>query len=129
LNVGFPGQYFDQESGLWQNGFRDYDPTLGSYLQSDPLGLVAGASTYAYVRGNPVGFIDPSGLIDLKIPGVPISIHANPGPEVTTFRAEHDPPHVHLGSNDGPRVDTEEDVRRVEWRSKISNPGKASCRV
>lgn len=38
---------------------------------------------------------------------ISISIHANPGPEATTFRAEHSPPHVHLGSNDGPRVDTE----------------------
>ncbi|WP_141452844.1 RHS repeat domain-containing protein [Pseudoxanthomonas sp. z9] len=107
LNVGLPGQYYDQETNLWYNLNRYYDARLGRYTQSDPIGLVGGVNTYTYVHGNPISFIDPSGLIDLKIPGVPISIHANPGPEATTFRAEHDPPHVHLGSNDGPRVDTE----------------------
>jgi hypothetical protein len=43
------------------------------------------------------------------IPDIPgayweTSVHANPGPEATNYRAEHDPPHVHLGTNDGPRV-------------------------
>ena len=64
-------------------------------------------NTYAYVGGNPVNLIDPSGLIDLKIPGINIPIHANPGPEATTFRAEHAPAHIHLGRADGPRVDVE----------------------
>jgi len=107
LNLGFPGQYFDAETGHWYNGFRTYDGNEGRYLESDPIGLDGGINTYIYVRGNPVSFIDPLGLIDLKVPDISISIHANPGPEATTFRAEHSPPHVHLGSNDGPRVDTE----------------------
>src|SRR5207253_9555439 len=35
----FPGQYADRETGLAQNGFRDYSSELGRYLQPDPLGL------------------------------------------------------------------------------------------
>jgi RHS repeat-associated protein len=34
----FPGQYFDQETGLHQNYFRDYDPKMGRYIEPDPIG-------------------------------------------------------------------------------------------
>ncbi len=40
---------------------RDYDPTLGRYIQGDPLGLVDGASVYGYARQNPGRYIDPRG--------------------------------------------------------------------
>jgi len=57
-----PGQYLDEETGLYQNYFRDYDPEIGRYIESDPVGLNGGVNTYGYVGGNPVNAVDPLGL-------------------------------------------------------------------
>ena len=63
-NLRFPGQVFDGQAGLHQNGFRDFDPATGRYAESDPMGLYGASwSTYAYADGNPISSIDPRGLM------------------------------------------------------------------
>jgi RHS repeat-associated protein len=59
----FPGQVFDAETGLNQNVNRDYNPRLGRYVQSDPIGLRGGVNPFLYSLGNSVSNFDPLGLL------------------------------------------------------------------
>ena len=61
-NVRYPGMYADSETGLYYNNARYYDPKIGRYISSDPIGLRGGLNTYLYARANPLRYIDPSGL-------------------------------------------------------------------
>ena len=63
FNLRYPGQYFDKETKLHYNYFRDYEPQTGRYIQSDPIGLDGGWNRFGYVDGNPLSFIDPEGLL------------------------------------------------------------------
>lgn len=65
-NLRLPGQEFEADTGWHHNGFRDYVPALGRYLQSDPIGLAGGTNAYRYAADNPLSYLDRRGL-DIEI--------------------------------------------------------------
>ncbi len=106
MPLGFPGQYFDEETGNYYNYFRDYDPTTGRYLQSDPIGLLRDYSDpqlqlsisigtieetenageilnhiYGYVGQKPLDWYDPYGLAKNKNKQRPVNPNRRKGAE------------------------------------------------
>ncbi|MGA1825011.1 MAG: RHS repeat-associated core domain-containing protein [bacterium] len=73
-NLRFPGQYYDQETGLYYNWHRYYDPVIGRYISSDPIGFWSDdINFYRYVKNNSIKWIDPWGLDYLTYNGKEIS--------------------------------------------------------
>jgi len=66
LNLRFPGQVYDAESGMNYNYFRDYEPATGRYVESDPIGLRGDNATYGYADESPLSYMDPIGLFTTK---------------------------------------------------------------
>jgi RHS repeat-associated protein len=62
LNLRFPGQEWDAESGLSYNYQRDYDSSTDRYIESDPLGIWGGVATYSYAKSSPLARVDKRGL-------------------------------------------------------------------
>jgi RHS repeat-associated protein len=111
LDMRFPGQRYDAASGLHYNYFRDYDPATGRYVQSDPIGLAGGISTYGYVGGNPMSGIDPLGLMGFGTPGSPRRSNAPAGE-----KPDKVPDSCVLSGNCAagkPRFDTVDDAART----------------
>jgi RHS repeat-associated protein len=82
----YPGQYFDKETNVSYNYFRDYDSSIGRYVEADPIGIVGllygndtskasihSLSLYLYVSAAPIGSIDPMGLEVAEGPRGPYS--------------------------------------------------------
>ncbi len=63
--LGLSLYYTDKETGQRYAQMRDcYDPVLGRFCQSDPIGLLGGINTFSYVRNDPLRYTDPLGLFD-----------------------------------------------------------------
>ena len=62
FNLRFPGQYYDAETGLHYNYFRDYEPATGRYIESDPIGHEGGLAVYGYALDSPLYYFDTLGL-------------------------------------------------------------------
>ena len=62
-NLRFPGQYFDSETGLNYNYYRDYNPAIGRYIESDPIGIQRGTNhLFSYAGQDPINSMDALGL-------------------------------------------------------------------
>ncbi|WP_437328385.1 DUF6531 domain-containing protein [Sorangium sp. So ce381] len=88
----WPGQYEDEETGLYYNRHRYYDNKTGRFLSQDPIRRIWNLAPYAYVHC-PNTSIDPLGLIEIDRIGN-VKIHAYPGP--LAGGNEHAPLHIHL---------------------------------
>ncbi|WP_325167194.1 RHS repeat-associated core domain-containing protein [Stenotrophomonas sp. S41] len=73
------GQQATAARGLFYNYQREYDPAVGRYSQSDPIGLRGGISTFAYAAGGPVSGVDPLGLQRSAVRYFPNEATASPG--------------------------------------------------
>jgi RHS repeat-associated protein len=70
-DLRFPGQMYQAETGINQNVNRDYDPAVGRYVESDPIGLIGGVNTFAYTGNSPVDLSDSHGLVGYDPPDAP----------------------------------------------------------
>jgi RHS repeat-associated protein len=71
FNLRFPGQNFDRETNLAYNWRRDYDSSVGRYIESDPIGLGGGLNTFLYVRADPLRLVDLTGEAIGGLPSQP----------------------------------------------------------
>jgi len=103
-NLRLPGQYYDQETDFSYNYYRDYDPSIGRYLEADPIGLWGGFNLYSYSRSNPVNMVDPLGLFSCNSNGTvdPDGVPRTPSEGAAAwaqYQFEHNNKNYTYGSN------------------------------
>lgn len=122
FNLRFPGQYADVETGLNYNSYRDYDPSTGRYVESDPLGYGGRQlSTYAYAGGNSLIFLDIFGLKLCPITLLGIgSTYLDDGfsPLVAAW--------LQLNENAGISVNVTEAFRSTDYQAGLANNPNAT---
>ncbi|MGK3992596.1 RHS repeat-associated core domain-containing protein [Sorangium sp. So ce1024] len=84
----FPGQYEDEETGLFYNRYRYYDPELGRYISPDPIRLQGSLHAYTYAGNRPDSAIDPDGLQTI------VTITRRDGSTVERSQGQEQPYHV-----------------------------------
>jgi len=87
INIRMPGQYVDSESGLFYNWNRYYNPAIGRYISSDPIGIDGGLNTFLYADASPVMYADPTGEIVPIVAAFAIACAANPACVVSSTAA------------------------------------------
>ena len=70
----YTAREFDSETSLYYYRARYYDPSVGRFIGSDPSGFGGGLNSYAYVDGNPISLIDPSGLDWIEYTGQTLTV-------------------------------------------------------
>ena len=85
LNIRYPGQYYDAESGLSQNWWRSYDARMGRYTQNDPIGLGGGMNRFGYAYQDGLNYFDPDGLDACSVNFSDYPIEYSPGKTSTNL--------------------------------------------
>ena len=123
----FTGRRLDAETGLYYYRTRYYDPVTGRFLQADPAGFIDGLNLYAYVRNDPLNFVDPFGL-------EPGQSYYTPEDAAEAFVRETNPISIrdnveygvriytYIGADTGLSYTYTEPVRGEEARVKIPPP-------